>query len=344
MTAVPLFTHFSLSSSLPAFMSQPLLLHNSFKGTGKSVTGAHIAYVFAKLNKTLNTADSHQCVLYCGPSNKSVDVVFGMFSGHMGSYIAVIIITFFSAEEFSKFLEARESLDVKILRIYSSAVERRDYPGPKLENQYTPTLTKCQAWAKPYALHHMIRDRRRTEPEFRELADLEETLEKTVPSGMICNHYRNVLKKAEEKLLQTTKFDVIFCTCNEASGARVRKNVSPRQCIIDECGMAYEPETIVPIGLCEHAVLIGDHKQLQPVIKYRYASENGLATSLFERYAMNFIGYMFTLKTQYRMVSTCMKSTTYHSVGPISSTFSVPFDNVLWPFQFDLLLLRFDKT
>ena len=52
---------------------------NSFKGTGKSVTGAHIAYVFARLNKTCNTADSHQCVLYCGPSNKSVEVVFGKY-------------------------------------------------------------------------------------------------------------------------------------------------------------------------------------------------------------------------------------------------------------------------
>ena len=51
-----------------------------FEGTGKSVTGAHIAYVFARLNKTLNTADSHQCVLYCGPSNKSVEVVFGKYS------------------------------------------------------------------------------------------------------------------------------------------------------------------------------------------------------------------------------------------------------------------------
>ena len=41
-------------------------------GTGKSETGAHIAYLFTMLNR-LNSA--HQCVFYCGPSNKSVDVV-----------------------------------------------------------------------------------------------------------------------------------------------------------------------------------------------------------------------------------------------------------------------------
>jgi superfamily I DNA and/or RNA helicase len=150
----------------------------------------------------------------------------------------------------------------------------------------------------------MIRERSRTEPEYRALADFEEKLRKVeVPSGKLCNEYRKVLKEAESKLLEK-KFDIIFCTCNEASGVRVRKNTSPRQCIIDECGMAHEPETIVPISLCEHAVLIGDHMQLQPVIDYKPAKDNGLTTSLFERYAGNFgRRYMLTLKTQYRMVS-----------------------------------------
>ena len=41
-------------------------------GTGKSETGAHISYVFAMLNRTL---EGGKCVLYCGPSNKAVDVV-----------------------------------------------------------------------------------------------------------------------------------------------------------------------------------------------------------------------------------------------------------------------------
>ena len=43
-----------------------------FSGTGKSETGAHIAYAMA----VSNPAD--KCVLYCGPTNKSVDVVLGM--------------------------------------------------------------------------------------------------------------------------------------------------------------------------------------------------------------------------------------------------------------------------
>ena len=53
-------------------------------GTGKSVTGAHLAYGFivAKNSdlKFVPSSDDEKikCVMYCGPSNKSVDVVLGM--------------------------------------------------------------------------------------------------------------------------------------------------------------------------------------------------------------------------------------------------------------------------
>lgn len=49
------------------------------QGTGKSITGAHIAYILAKLNKLVDAKEVRGCVLYCGPSNKSVDVVFGKY-------------------------------------------------------------------------------------------------------------------------------------------------------------------------------------------------------------------------------------------------------------------------
>ena len=64
-----------------------------FSGTGKTVTGVHIAYWFAEQNKTKKSlkllkkeTSETECdgahksppqVIYCGPSNKSVDVVTG---------------------------------------------------------------------------------------------------------------------------------------------------------------------------------------------------------------------------------------------------------------------------
>lgn len=66
----------------------------TLSGTGKTVTGVHIAYWFAERNKRLKSdkglekkdTGETECagackappqVIYCGPSNKSVDVVTG---------------------------------------------------------------------------------------------------------------------------------------------------------------------------------------------------------------------------------------------------------------------------
>lgn len=56
---------------------------NTFIGTGKSTVGAHLAYAFAKLNqitrkKALSGQNKNKCVVYCGSSNISVDVVASM--------------------------------------------------------------------------------------------------------------------------------------------------------------------------------------------------------------------------------------------------------------------------
>lgn len=60
-------------------------------GTGKTITGAHIAYWFAYLNSRHNDnalsdtlideipKKAPRQVFYCGPSNKSVDVVAGTY-------------------------------------------------------------------------------------------------------------------------------------------------------------------------------------------------------------------------------------------------------------------------
>ena len=59
----------------PQALSYTLLQSSiNFIGTGKSETGAHIVYTFAMANRQLSP---RKCVLYCGPSNKSVDVVLG---------------------------------------------------------------------------------------------------------------------------------------------------------------------------------------------------------------------------------------------------------------------------
>lgn len=64
-----------------------LLLFFSFIGTGKTVVGVYIVYWFVELNSkhprtsgSMKDEDKNkkEVVLYCGPSNKSVDVVAGV--------------------------------------------------------------------------------------------------------------------------------------------------------------------------------------------------------------------------------------------------------------------------
>ena len=77
------------------------------------------------------------------------------------------------------------------------------------------------------------------------------------------------------------------------------------QLIIDECAMSPEPQSMVPIiaTQAQQVVLIGDHKQLRPIIKCQPAAELGLDQSLFERLFLKFPAYTIFLRIQYRMVS-----------------------------------------
>ena len=64
--------------------------------------------------------------------------------------------------------------------------------------------------------------------------------------------------------------------------------------------MCTEPETMVPIvnSRAQQVVLVGDHKQLQPIVLEETAKDLGLFRSLFERYKDK--ARMLTM--QYRMV------------------------------------------
>ena len=86
-----------------------------------------------------------------------------------------------------------------------------------------------------------------------------------------------------------------------------------QQCIVDECGMCMEPESLVPITCsgAKQVVLIGDHKQLQPVIQDHVAKTLGLSVSMFERHSKR----ATMLELQYRMVRYLSKGNHrfYHS-------------------------------
>lgn len=98
---------------------------------------------------------------------------------------------------------------------------------------------------------------------------------------------------------------MVICTTS-VTATKMMELFNITQVIIDEAGMCKEPETLIPICSTEatvrSVVLIGDHKQLRPIIRSNLANKRGLQISLFERYQSIRPELVTMLNFQYRMV------------------------------------------
>lgn len=252
-------------------------------GTGKTVVGLHIVYWFHRSNEdkmpTVSSSSDDEplggpCVLYCGPSNKSVDVLGGLL------------------------LSMRKEL--RPLRIYGEQAEATEFPLPGVSNRSlfgkTSQEGRPNQSLRSITLHHRIR--RAPNPYAAQIREFDAQLrEGKILSREELVVYRRVLGNARKYELR--RHSVILCTCSCAASKSL-KNLSVRQILIDEAGMATEPETLIPLvcfSQTEKVVLLGDHKQLRPVVKNEQLRNLGMDRSLFERYHRDAI----MLDTQYRM-------------------------------------------
>ncbi|KAJ0044086.1 hypothetical protein NL108_005995, partial [Boleophthalmus pectinirostris] len=275
------------------FQAVGMALNNTFTliqgppGTGKTVVGVYIALCFLELNqknpRKLHSddkdKDKRQVILYCGPSNKSVDVV---------------------AEYMLKFK------DIKALRVYSEQVEMLEYPYPECVLQFS-TKTRAESSKeslRDITLHHRIRQP--TNPNAAEIKAFDLRIQAAIMAKKPftpeeVKKYRKLLVKARKYELE--RHDIILCTCTQSSTPGLTRTVSARQILIDECAMATEPQALIPLvsNNPEKIVLIGDHKQLQPIVINDRVRKLGMTKSLFERYYTRLEKRSVMLDTQYRM-------------------------------------------
>ena len=172
--------------------------------------------------------------------------------------------------------------DIKILRIYSRTGEQVGRSGP---NNF-PGLFKPMKveGCPPHLEQHTLHDKVLNGPSGETIKELEAKFARLEKEGKLrskdmVDKYKKCISEAEKKILQEG-YDIVLCTCNEAAGPRIKNNFTAgthnkdnftvAECIIDECGMAMEPESMAAIQHAQHVVLIGDHKQLQPVLQNRY--------------------------------------------------------------------------
>ncbi|KAG1852645.1 P-loop containing nucleoside triphosphate hydrolase protein [Suillus tomentosus] len=94
----------------------------------------------------------------------------------------------------------------------------------------------------------------------------------------------------------TAAADVICTTCITSASAALNILDFP-VVFLDEASMSTEPASLIPLMRgSRHVALIGDHKQLPPVIASREAQLNGLGISLFERLTEEGEFYDFALQ------------------------------------------------
>lgn len=104
--------------------------------------------------------------------------------------------------------------------------------------------------------------------------------------------------KAESKLLDAAQ--VVTCTCSGAGDKRLQGRRFATV-LIDEATQACEPECLVPIVRgAKQVILVGDHRQLGPVILNKRAAKAGFSQSLFERLIKLGVTPVM-LQIQYRM-------------------------------------------
>lgn len=98
--------------------------------------------------------------------------------------------------------------------------------------------------------------------------------------------------------------DVILTT-NSSAGAISLSNIEFNIAIIDEASQATIPSVLIPINKAKKFILIGDHKQLPPVVLNDNAKY--LKKSLFEELITNYKHQSQELLIQYRMNEILMK-------------------------------------
>lgn len=193
-----------------------------------------------------------------------------------------------------------------IVRLYGNDLENIDFPipGEHFSNHASSEKYRPDPFLKDISIHQIIRkaDSLKTiEINYLDCKfNLSQHDKSQKPAFKDIRRYKRIISEATEEELR--KHHIIFCTIAETTSPQFIKGTQGKvfQLIIDEAAMCTEPETIAAIiaTKAKQVVLIGDHKQLSPVISSTHASDLGLQVSLFEGYAH--LAKM--LRFQYRMV------------------------------------------
>ena len=154
-----------------------------------------------------------------------------------------------------------------------------------------------------FSVHKLALERINSNPKkYKDLKQLIEKKEKDcILSDSDYKKYKKNMQDLEDEIIEGA--DIVLSTINNSADERL-KNYYFSYVLIDEAAQALEPEILLPlIHQAQMVVLIGDDKQLGPVVHSKEAKSEGLGMSLFERLHLLYKNSPFItlLNEQYRM-------------------------------------------
>lgn len=144
------------------------------------------------------------------------------------------------------------------------------------------------------SLHNQLKNYDR--PELKKYIRLKEELGEL--SAKDENKYFELKIRAEKDIIKAAH---VICTTSIGAGAGILKGIKFSAVLLDEATQAVEPESLIPLmHRPRQVVLVGDHRQLGPVVLNKKAVKAGFDQSLFERLIS--LGLRpVRLQVQYRM-------------------------------------------
>ncbi|MED3554052.1 serine/threonine-protein kinase [Cytobacillus praedii] len=265
-------------------------------GTGKST-------VITEIINQIFKEDQNSKVLITSPSHVAVDhLLKNIVKDHKDKKI----IRIGTSEKISK--ASNNLLATEQIKLWSEEVKNKsiDYTYNLI------TQDKNDKELKKYLQHHLKRNSHIKESELNEALIPDKT-----------KHLVNIIRDWNNRLELLDEFDDIFAreasivaaTCVGISSRHALRNLTYDWVIIDEAARATAPELILPMLLGKKIILVGDHKQLPPIVNLVHEQEikkdiniKKLEKSLFEEIFDKSSGEAHTtLTSQFRMHPTISK-------------------------------------
>lgn len=285
----------SQKDAIQYVLSQPITLVQGPPGCGKTFIAACIAWLFSKIYEVdINVRPSHTSsvpVLICCPSNtaaESLTLALEPFGLPVVRVLSLARQRLAEYEEPTNTYADRVCLHVLLDEIVNLATRddnSSDFTPSKEAQLIYDNMHDCIPYDHCKRVYKYLQMKQKENVD----VSVKQSKEDKIQRGM---------NEIEEAIISSAK--IVICTCSTSYDNHLSR-VHFSSVIIDESTQAIEPDTICAIGHgCSHIVLMGDHKQLGPIVSTNIAKRSNLDLSLYERLQMAGIR-PHTLTVQYRM-------------------------------------------